>query len=153
RGGADVQRHARANPPDREPVAEEAAEPRRGAEAPRRRLIARSRRLRAARPASAAPFKRPSPPADDALMFEVTQALRELVDKNGSDLHRKVGPGPLYRVNGELALEPTAEPLSAADTEGALKQLLRDEAKLREFAEEHEVDFSYEIPQVARYRI
>jgi twitching motility protein PilT len=86
-------------------------------------------------------------------MFDVTQALRELVDKNGSDLHLKVGSGPLYRVNGELTLEASAEPLSAEDTEGALKQLLSDEAKLREFATEHEVDFSYEIPQVARYRI
>ena len=37
RGRADVQRHARAHPPDREPVAEEAAEPRRGSEAARRR--------------------------------------------------------------------------------------------------------------------
>ena len=86
-------------------------------------------------------------------MFEVKQALRELVDKNGSDLHLKVGSAPLYRVNGELTLEPSAEPLSAQDTEGALEQLLSDEAKLREFAEEHEVDFSYEIPEVARFRI
>jgi twitching motility protein PilT len=86
-------------------------------------------------------------------MFEVTQALRELVDKDGSDLHLKVGSGPLYRVNGELTLDSSADPLSAQDTEGALKQLLSDEAKLREFADEHEVDFSYEIPQVARFRI
>ena len=35
RGGPHVQRHARAHPPDREPVAEEAAEPRRSAEAAR----------------------------------------------------------------------------------------------------------------------
>src|SRR3712207_7164255 len=35
RGGPDVQRHPRAHPPDREPVAQEAAEPRRGAEASR----------------------------------------------------------------------------------------------------------------------
>ena len=42
RGRADVQRHARAHPPDREPVAEEAPEPRRGSEAPRRRLSRRA---------------------------------------------------------------------------------------------------------------
>ena len=39
--GRHVQRHARAHPPDREPVAQEAPEPRRGAEAPRRRLAGR----------------------------------------------------------------------------------------------------------------
>ncbi len=43
RGRPDVQRHARADPPDREPVAEEAAVARRGAEAARRGVAARGR--------------------------------------------------------------------------------------------------------------
>ena len=86
-------------------------------------------------------------------MFDVIAALRALVDKGGSDLHLKVDSAPLYRVNGELTLDERVEPLSASDTESALKQLLSDEDKLDEFAHEHEVDFSYEIPQVARFRI
>lgn len=86
-------------------------------------------------------------------MFDVKQALGELVERNGSDLHLKVGSGPLYRINGDLAVDEGASTLSAEDTEGALTQLLDDEAKLDEFAKEHEVDFSFEIPDVARYRI
>ncbi len=86
-------------------------------------------------------------------MFDVLGALRELVDKEGSDLHLKVGSAALFRVNGELNLDPGAGPLSAQDTEGALHTLLHDPAKLEEFAQEHEVDFSYEIEDVARYRI
>jgi twitching motility protein PilT len=86
-------------------------------------------------------------------MFDVIAALRELVDKEGSDLHLKVGSAPLYRVHGELTLDSSAPQLSAEDTEGALKTLLSDELKLSEFAHEHEVDFSYEIQDVARYRI
>jgi twitching motility protein PilT len=86
-------------------------------------------------------------------MFDVTRALRELVQRRGSDLHLKVGSGPLYRVHGVLAVEEGAEPLGAEDTEGALRRLLTDETKLSEFADEHEVDFSYEIPDVARFRI
>src|SRR5258708_8228321 len=86
-------------------------------------------------------------------MIDVLQSLRELVEKNGSDLHLKVGAAPLFRVNGELSLEEGAEPLTPEDTEDALKQLLSDESKLEEFAKEHEVDFSFEIPDVARYRI
>jgi twitching motility protein PilT len=86
-------------------------------------------------------------------MFDVTRALRELVHRRGSDLHLKVGSGPLFRVHGVLAVEEGAEPLGAEDTEGALRQLLTDEAKLSEFADEREVDFSYEIPDVARFRI
>jgi len=86
-------------------------------------------------------------------MFDVKAALRELVDKGGSDLHLKVGSAPLYRVNGELGLDESVQPLSAEDTEGALGALLSDDVKLAEFSQEHEVDFSFEIPDVARYRI
>ena len=40
-------------------------------------------------------------------MFDVdSAALRELVAKEGSDLHLKVGAAPLFRVHGELT--PTA---------------------------------------------
>jgi twitching motility protein PilT len=86
-------------------------------------------------------------------MFDVMPALRELVEKEGSDLHLKVGSSPLYRVHGELTLDQSVQPLSAEDTDGALRALLSDEVKLAEFSQEHEVDFSFEIPQVARYRI
>ncbi|HEV2974299.1 MAG TPA: type IV pilus twitching motility protein PilT [Solirubrobacteraceae bacterium] len=86
-------------------------------------------------------------------MIDVEATLRELVERNGSDLHLKVGSAPLFRVNGELAHTEGVEPLGAEDTEGALKRLLDDDAKLDEFDAEHEVDFSYEISGVARYRI
>ena len=86
-------------------------------------------------------------------MFDVIWALRELVNKEGSDLHLKVDSAPLFRVQGELILDPGADRLTADDTEGALKTLLSDEAKLEEFAREHEVDFSYELAGVARYRV
>jgi twitching motility protein PilT len=86
-------------------------------------------------------------------MFDVKAALNELVDKEGSDLHLKVGSAPLYRVNGDLTLDSSAAALSREETEDALRTLLSDETKLEEFAQEHEVDFSFEIPDVARFRI
>jgi twitching motility protein PilT len=86
-------------------------------------------------------------------MFDITAALHELVEKQGSDLHLKAGSAPLFRVNGELTLDSHAAMLSPQDTNGALRALLQDEIKLEEFAQEHEVDFSYEIPNVARFRI
>jgi twitching motility protein PilT len=86
-------------------------------------------------------------------MFDVEAALRELIAKKGSDLHLKVGNKPLFRIDGELAPEQDGPVLSAEDTEHALEVLLSDEAKLKEFADEHEVDFSFEIPDVARYRL
>ena len=86
-------------------------------------------------------------------MIDVDATLRELVERDGSDLHLKVGSAPLFRVNGELAAAEGAAPLTADDTEGVLKRLLSDDDKLDEFAAEHEVDFSYELSGVARYRI
>ncbi|HEY4824828.1 MAG TPA: type IV pilus twitching motility protein PilT, partial [Solirubrobacteraceae bacterium] len=86
-------------------------------------------------------------------MFDVKQAMRDLVERGGSDLHLKVGAAPLFRVNGELAPEEGVATLTAEDTEHALKQLLDDDGKLDEFEREHEVDFSFEIEGVARYRI
>jgi twitching motility protein PilT len=86
-------------------------------------------------------------------MFDVQAALRELVSRQGSDLHLKVDSPPLYRVHGELTHEEGGEPLTGEDTERALHDLLHDPAKLHEFTEEHEVDFSFEISGVARYRI
>ena len=68
-------------------------------------------------------------------MFDVLAALRELVDKGGSDLHLKVGSAPIFRVNGELTLEAGAGTLSAEETDGAMRQLLDDPAKLEEFAD------------------
>jgi twitching motility protein PilT len=86
-------------------------------------------------------------------MFDVQSALRELVAREGSDLHLKLDAPPLYRVHGELSADPGVQALSGEDTERALHDLLHDPVKLQEFSEEHEVDFSFEISGVARYRI
>jgi twitching motility protein PilT len=86
-------------------------------------------------------------------MFDVHSALRELVAREGSDLHLKVDSSPLFRVQGALAPDTDFEVLSAQDTEDALHALLHDQAKLKEFGEEHEVDFSFEIEGVARFRV
>ncbi|MGO9247629.1 MAG: type IV pilus twitching motility protein PilT [Solirubrobacteraceae bacterium] len=86
-------------------------------------------------------------------MFDVEKALRELVEKEGSDLHLKVESKPLFRVDGNLAPGQDWPVLSVEDTEHALETLLTQNSKLDEFAREHEVDFSFEIPEVARYRL
>ncbi|HEY2631391.1 MAG TPA: type IV pilus twitching motility protein PilT [Solirubrobacteraceae bacterium] len=86
-------------------------------------------------------------------MFDVHAALRELVARGGSDLHLKVHAAPLFRIQGALGPEPGVPPLTAQDTEDALHALLNDQAKLKEFGEEHEVDFSFEIAGVARFRV
>jgi twitching motility protein PilT len=75
------------------------------------------------------------------------------VEHGGSDLHLKVGSPPVTRIAGELLVLPAADPLAESDTEGALHEMLEDPARLEEFAAEQEVDFSYTVPALARFRV
>src|SRR4051794_9563139 len=86
-------------------------------------------------------------------MFDVTDALRALVEANGSDLHLKVPARPMMRVDGELGPIEGAAELGPADTEGALALMLDDPDKQAEFAADGEVDFSYSIEGLSRFRV
>jgi twitching motility protein PilT len=86
-------------------------------------------------------------------MFDLQSALRHLIAVEGSDLHLKVPSKPLVRQNGRLVPIPDAEPLKPEDTERVLREMLKDPAKLQEFTDEHEVDFSYWIEGLARFRV
>mgnify|MGYP002352336968 CR=1 FL=1 len=85
--------------------------------------------------------------------LDLDAALRYLVANGGSDLHLKVGSPPLTRIDGALRPIPGTEVLTPEETEGAVHAMLADPTKLREFAEEHEVDYSYAIEGVARFRV
>jgi twitching motility protein PilT len=103
-------------------------------------------------PAPASPVL--APRADDPGVFDVNEALHALIGSGGSDLHIKAGNRPLIRVDGLLGpIDPDATSLTPADTEAALDALLKETAKREEFAEEGEVDFSYVLTGIARFRI
>src|SRR3712207_278195 len=87
------------------------------------------------------------------MAFDIDTALRTLVYGRGSDLHLKVGAEPRIRVNGELRAIDGAPVLTREDTAGAVQHMLDDQVKLSEFAVEREVDFSYEITDLARFRV
>jgi twitching motility protein PilT len=86
-------------------------------------------------------------------MFVLQDALRHLVEAGGSDLHLKVPSPPLVRLNGRLEPIPGGTPLTPSDTERVLREILNDPEREAEFAREHEVDFSYAMESVARFRI
>ena len=71
----------------------------------------------------------------------------------GSDLHLKVPSVPLVRVHGRLVPVQGAERLVPADTERVLLQMLIDEERRAEFLADNEVDFSYSIEGLARFRV
>jgi twitching motility protein PilT len=94
-------------------------------------------------------------PSDSRRVFDVNEALHALIAHGGSDLHVKAGNRPLIRVDGLLqAIDHGAEKLSPAEMESALDQLLHEEPdKREEFNEEGEVDFSYAMSGIARFRV
>src|SRR4051812_9420798 len=83
-------------------------------------------------------------------MFDLNTALRRVIETEGSDLHLKVPSRPLIRRLGHLEQIPETDELTPEDTDGALRELLDDHAKLVEFANEHEGDFSYTLPGLSR---
>ncbi len=77
--------------------------------------------------------------------------LRELVGRGASDLHLTVGQRPTLRIDGTLReLEETAA-LVSADTEGLAAALLTTDQR-RRFDEEHDLDFAFDVPGLARFR-
>ncbi len=86
-------------------------------------------------------------------MFDIDEALRRVVENEGSDLHIKVPSPPITRVHGELRPLEGAEPLRSEDTEAALRQILTDPALLEEFERDGEVDFAYSVPGLSRFRV
>jgi twitching motility protein PilT len=86
-------------------------------------------------------------------MFDIDAALIAVIETEGSDLHLKVPAPPIIRRHGKLEAIADSEPLRSEDTERVLFHMLTDERKLESFGSEREVDFSYSIPGVARFRV
>src|SRR4051794_1129828 len=92
-------------------------------------------------------------PITGVMAFDIDAALRYVVEREGSDLHVKVASPPMARIHGALKPIEDSESLSEEETEAALEHILSDAALLKEFADEGEVDFSYEIRGLSRFRV
>jgi twitching motility protein PilT len=83
---------------------------------------------------------------------KMDELVSRLVRMGGSDLHLKAGVPPGIRAHG--LLQPLEEygNLRPEDTEDILKEIL-PKRLAGEFEEEGEVDFSYEVPELGRFRV
>src|SRR4026208_1953268 len=84
-------------------------------------------------------------------MSTLPELLKKTVEVNGSDLHLSIGCPPRVRVHGELhRLEmPDRSP---TDTKTLAYSVLTDAQKKR-FEETLELDFSFGIKGLARFRV
>ena len=83
-------------------------------------------------------------------MATLPELLQTLVDNEGSDLHLTTQTPPQIRVHGKLRVLDLP-PLGAADTKTLAYSVLTDAQKKR-FEESLELDFSFGIRGVARFR-
>jgi twitching motility protein PilT len=87
------------------------------------------------------------------MAFDLHAALHHLVEVGASDLHLKVPALPSMRLDGALRPLPGTERLTPQDTEAAVRLMLRDPEQLAEFESANELDFSYAIDGLARFRV
>ncbi|HEX3763747.1 MAG TPA: type IV pilus twitching motility protein PilT [Kofleriaceae bacterium] len=76
--------------------------------------------------------------------------LKAMLDKGASDLHITAGSPPRLRIDNELVRLQT-EPLGPVDTKTLCYSVMNDAQKLR-FEEDLEIDFSFGIRGMARFR-
>ena len=87
-------------------------------------------------------------PLEDA---HIDDLLRMVVEWKGSDLHLTVGVPPIIRVDGHL--QPTSyERVTPQDCQRMCYDILSDE-QIQRFESTLELDFSYQVPRVARFRV
>jgi twitching motility protein PilT len=83
-------------------------------------------------------------------MADIRDMLQRMVQEGGSDLHIVVESPPMMRINGDLA--PLADPpLTATDAKNLCYSVLTEMQKQR-FEEHFELDFSFGIRDVSRFR-
>lgn len=83
--------------------------------------------------------------------YEINDLLKKAYADGASDLHISVGSPPVYRLNGSL--RPYGEVRLTPGVTEIMAKTVMPEADWKKLMENGEIDFSYSIEDVARYRI
>ncbi len=81
----------------------------------------------------------------------ISDLMRQISEKHASDLHISVNVPPIMRLHGEL-VRLDYPPCAPEDTESMARQILSDH-QWTIFTERGEIDFSFGIAGVGRYRV
>ena len=83
-------------------------------------------------------------------MIELQKLLETAIEKKSSDLHITTGAPPMFRVDGKL-VNFDSEVLTAPETKRLCYSVLTD-AQRHKFEEDNELDFSFGIKGLSRFR-
>ncbi|MGP8080949.1 MAG: type IV pilus twitching motility protein PilT [Dehalococcoidales bacterium] len=84
--------------------------------------------------------------------MQIDELLKLMVDQKASDLHLKVACVPVFRIDGALVRQEQLPKLDFKDIESIFQQVTTSE-QMATFIEEHELDFAYGVPGLARFRV
>jgi twitching motility protein PilT len=84
--------------------------------------------------------------------MELNEILSIAMKAKGSDVHLKAGIPPIVRIDGRLRAIPNAERLSAETVRGMAFAIMNERQK-KIFEECYEVDLSYGVPGLGRFRV
>lgn len=83
--------------------------------------------------------------------MDITELLQFSVENKASDLHLSAGMPPLLRIDGDVRrLDLPA--LAHKDVHGLIYDIMNDKQR-KEYEESLEIDFSFELPGIARFRV
>lgn len=87
------------------------------------------------------------------MALDLNGVLQEVAKYNSPDLHLQVDQPPIIRLrNGDLRALENAPSLSRADVQAVIDHLTNDEQK-QVFAKELQLDFSYHLENLSRFRV
>jgi twitching motility protein PilT len=85
--------------------------------------------------------------------LELDDILKAGVKNAASDIHLKVGLPPILRINGKLVPLKVPQALRPEDVEEICNKILATEEQKQKFVKNHEVDCSYSVTGLGRFRI
>jgi len=84
--------------------------------------------------------------------MNIDNLLQLAFEQRASDLHLTVGISPMIRVDGKIISLPEQPKLLVAQTEQLVYSMLEEKQK-KVLQEKGELDFSYSIPKLGRFRV
>lgn len=83
--------------------------------------------------------------------MDITELLAFSARQNASDLHLSAGLPPMIRVDGEIR-RVNVPPMDHGEVQSLIYDIMNDQQR-RDYEDQLETDFSFEVPGVARFRV
>jgi len=83
--------------------------------------------------------------------MEITDILALAVERGASDVHLSAGEPPMLRIHGDIR-RLDVPPLTSEEAHAMAFDVMNDSLR-KQFQEKHDVDFSYELGDIARFRV